>query len=146
MSERPASHSLPEFHPSSPQQDEKSSDPIIEDENISPYNTLYSETVGEHSDDVRDPWSTSRLTAAERVVNGKVAIPRLDRPVASHNGRVTRACHNCHKQKSKCSGHRPSCMRCQEINIPCVYVDGKRERYAKYVTFPPDMTVAQHTY
>jgi hypothetical protein len=133
MSETPYSHSLPEFHSSIPQQDKKSfhTDPGIEENEISPSTSLDSETLLQHRDDIRDPWSTLRLTVGERTVNGKVAIPRLDLPVASHNSRVTRACHNCRKQKNKCSGHRPACLRCQEINVPCVYVDGKRERSAK---------------
>lgn len=76
------------------------------------------------------PWSTSRV-AGEQPMNAKVAIPRLDLPLASNNGRVSRACHNCRKQKNKCSGHRPSCLRCQESNVLCVYVDGKRERNAR---------------
>ncbi|KAJ5505878.1 hypothetical protein N7453_004835 [Penicillium expansum] len=67
-------------------------------------------------------------------MNPKVAIPRLDLPLASNNGRVSRACHNCRKQKNKCSGHRPSCLRCQEANVLCVYVDGKRERNARQLT------------
>ncbi|CAG8904786.1 unnamed protein product [Penicillium egyptiacum] len=75
------------------------------------------------------PWRTSRVSG-EHPMNAKVAIPRLDPPLASSNGRVSRACHNCRKQKNKCSGHRPSCLRCQEANVLCVYVDGKRERNA----------------
>lgn len=76
------------------------------------------------------PWCTPRVSG-EQPMNAKVAIPRLDLPLASNNGRVSRACHNCRKQKNKCSGHRPSCLRCQEANVLCVYVDGKRERNAR---------------
>lgn len=76
------------------------------------------------------PWNTPRVSG-EQPMNAKVAIPRLDLPLASNNGRVSRACHNCRKQKNKCSGHRPSCLRCQEANVLCVYVDGKRERNAR---------------
>lgn len=76
------------------------------------------------------PWGTPRVSG-EQPMNAKVAIPRLDLPLASNNGRVSRACHNCRKQKNKCSGHRPSCLRCQEANVLCVYVDGKRERNAR---------------
>ncbi|KGO78389.1 Transcription factor, fungi [Penicillium italicum] len=82
------------------------------------------------------PWSKSQVTG-EQPMNPKVAIPRLDLPLASNNsnnGRVSRACHNCRKQKNKCSGHRPSCLRCQEANVLCVYVDGKRERNARQLT------------
>ncbi|CAI7598939.1 uncharacterized protein N7487_011364 [Penicillium crustosum] len=79
------------------------------------------------------PWNTPRVSG-EQPMNAKVAIPRLDLPLASNNGRVSRACHNCRKQKNKCSGHRPSCLRCQEANVLCVYVDGKRERNARQLT------------
>ncbi|CAI7599005.1 unnamed protein product [Penicillium viridicatum] len=79
------------------------------------------------------PWSTPRVSG-EQPMNAKVAIPRLDLPLASNNGRVSRACHNCRKQKNKCSGHRPSCLRCQEANVLCVYVDGKREKNARKLT------------
>lgn len=89
------------------------------------------------------PWGTSRVTG-EQPMNPKVAIPRLDLPLASNNGRVSRACHNCRKQKNKCSGHRPSCLRCQEANVLCVYVDGKRERNARSVIFLD--VVAQNIY
>lgn len=85
-----------------------------------------------HTEDLIDPRGASRVTG-EQAVNAKVAIPRLDLPVATPNGRVSRACHNCRKQKNKCSGHQPSCLRCQETNVACVYVDGKRERNAKCV-------------
>ncbi|KOS42460.1 hypothetical protein ACN38_g6656 [Penicillium nordicum] len=79
------------------------------------------------------PWGTPRVSG-EQPTNAKVAIPRLELPLASNNGRVSRACHNCRKQKNKCSGHRPSCLRCQETNVLCVYVDGKRERNARQLT------------
>ena len=88
-------------------------------------------------------WSTPGITG-EQPMNAKVAIPRLEPPLANSNGRVSRACHNCRKQKNKCSGHRPSCIRCQEANVLCVYVDGKRERNARSVIFL-DM-VAQNIY
>ncbi|KAJ5272251.1 hypothetical protein N7524_005520 [Penicillium chrysogenum] len=78
-------------------------------------------------------WSTPGV-AGEQPMNAKVAIPRLEPPLANSNGRVSRACHNCRKQKNKCSGHRPSCIRCQEANVLCVYVDGKRERNARQLT------------
>ncbi|KAJ5823212.1 hypothetical protein N7447_005552 [Penicillium robsamsonii] len=79
------------------------------------------------------PRSTPRVIV-EQPVNAKVAIPRLDLPLVSNNGRVSRACHNCRKQKNKCSGHRPSCLRCEEANVLCVYVDRKRERNARQLT------------
>ncbi|KAI2676318.1 transcriptional regulator family: Fungal Specific TF [Penicillium roqueforti] len=79
------------------------------------------------------PWNNPRA-AGEQPMNAKVAIPRLDLPLVGNTGRVSQACHNCRKQKNKCSGHRPSCLRCQETNVLCVYVDGKRERNARQLT------------
>lgn len=85
--------------------------------------------------DFQNRRGTSSVTG-KRSVNAKVAIPRLNHPVAQHDpGRVSRACHNCHKQKNKCSGDRPSCRRCLEINVSCVYTIGKREKNAKCVAF-----------
>ncbi|KAM0322081.1 hypothetical protein ACHAQA_009710 [Verticillium albo-atrum] len=31
------------------------------------------------------------------------------------------ACHECRKQKTKCSAHRPQCLRCQRLSKACVY-------------------------
>lgn len=64
--------------------------------------------------------------------NPKVPIPRATRPVAySTGGRVSRACEACRDQKAKCSGHRPSCHRCQESGMTCSYGDRKREKMLK---------------
>ncbi|KAJ5441047.1 hypothetical protein N7491_003453 [Penicillium cf. griseofulvum] len=132
MSGRPPLHhsSQSETHPFVPQDDK---DPFTYDRaagetgEVSPL-TRRDSTAGTYY-----PWGTSRVTG-EQPVNAKVAIPRLDLPLVSSNGRVTRACHNCRKQKNKCSGHRPSCLRCEEANVLCVYVDGKRERNARQLT------------
>ena len=93
----------------------------------SPLTTRESTVLGAHR-----PWDKSRVTG-EQPMNSKVAIPRLNLPLVGSTGRVSQACHNCRKQKNKCSGHRPSCLRCQEANVLCVYVDGKRERNARCV-------------
>lgn len=120
--------------PSVPQNDKDPLTPELESREASPLTPLESTSTafGAYS-----PWSTSQVIR-EQPMNPKVAIPRLDLPPASNNsnnGRVSRACHNCRKQKNKCSGHRPSCLRCQEANVLCVYVDGKRERNARSVMF-----------
>ncbi|EKV04765.1 C6 transcription factor, putative [Penicillium digitatum PHI26] len=119
--------------PSVPQNDKDPLTPELESREASPLTPLESTSTafGAYS-----PWSTSQVIR-EQPMNPKVAIPRLDLPPASNNsnnGRVSRACHNCRKQKNKCSGHRPSCLRCQEANVLCVYVDGKRERNARQLT------------
>ncbi|KAH2346174.1 hypothetical protein KXW91_006078 [Aspergillus fumigatus] len=73
-----------------------------------------------------------RVGTAERSVNSKVAIPRSANPSSwTSSGRVSRACENCREQKAKCSGHRPTCQRCQESGIRCSYGDRKREKMAK---------------
>jgi hypothetical protein len=75
-----------------------------------------------------------RLGAGERSLNSKVAIPRSANPSSwTSSGRVSRACENCREQKAKCSGHRPTCQRCQESGIRCSYGDRKREKMAKCV-------------
>ncbi|KAK3398241.1 hypothetical protein B0T20DRAFT_461003 [Sordaria brevicollis] len=35
--------------------------------------------------------------------------------------RVSIACHNCRNRKSRCDGQHPSCGRCEELNVSCVY-------------------------
>lgn len=71
----------------------------------------------------------------------KVAIPRLSRhsgdqspsqgPAAADRNRVAHACESCRQRKSKCSGERPRCQHCEAFNLPCVYVDGKRDKTRK---------------
>ncbi|KAL4943908.1 hypothetical protein BDV06DRAFT_124679 [Aspergillus oleicola] len=68
----------------------------------------------------------------EQLLNNKVAIPRSANSAAvSNRGRVSRACENCRDQKAKCSGQRPTCQRCQDAEIQCLYVDRKREKLAR---------------
>lgn len=75
---------------------------------------------------------------------GKVAIPRLKRPIdaagedASRSAgrhRVNHACEPCRHRKTKCSGERPVCRHCQDFKIACFYADGKRDRVKKYARF-----------
>ncbi|EAW11240.1 putative C6 transcription factor [Aspergillus clavatus NRRL 1] len=74
----------------------------------------------------------SHVGTGERSLNSKVAIPRSANPSSwTSSGRVSRACENCREQKAKCSGHRPTCQRCQESGIRCSYGDRKREKMAK---------------
>jgi hypothetical protein len=63
----------------------------------------------------------------------KVAIPRTSRRENwARRSRVNRACQKCQDQKAKCSGHHPSCHRCQDAaGVPCSYSDRKRERILK---------------
>ncbi|RAL13747.1 putative C6 transcription factor [Aspergillus homomorphus CBS 101889] len=72
------------------------------------------------------------VIAGDRAGSSKVKIPRLNLPTTwTTSGRVSRACENCREQKAKCSGHRPTCQRCQEAGIRCSYGDRKREKMAK---------------
>lgn len=71
----------------------------------------------------------------ESLAGSKVAIPRAT-PAAdsgSVNRRVGHACEPCREQKTKCTGDRPSCQRCQDLALICSYGDRKRERTAKLV-------------
>lgn len=91
---------------------------------LSPYNELFSS-----HQDPPEPSPTSAL-------NPKVPIPRTTRPVIyTSSGRVGRACENCREQKAKCSGHRPSCHRCQDAGVSCSYGDRKREKMLKCVGY-----------
>lgn len=77
---------------------------------------------------------TNTTTTGNRPMNAKVPIPRT--ASASNwtsSGRVSRACENCREQKAKCSGHHPTCQRCQEAGVQCSYGDRKREKMAKCV-------------
>lgn len=77
---------------------------------------------------------TSTTTAGDQPVNAKVPIPRTAATSTwTSSGRVSRACENCREQKAKCSGHRPTCHRCQESGVRCSYGDRKREKMAKCV-------------
>ncbi|KAJ5147916.1 hypothetical protein N7476_000571 [Penicillium atrosanguineum] len=73
----------------------------------------------------------------------KVPIPRDSKPRNWTRGRVSRACENCHEQKAKCSGQRPTCDRCQQANVQCSYGDRKRERMLKQVA---DLTSRAEAY
>jgi hypothetical protein len=81
-----------------------------------------------------NPAGASAIFSNDRSLNSKVAIPRSANPSNwTSSGRVSRACENCREQKAKCSGHRPTCQRCQEAGIRCSYGDRKREKMAKCV-------------
>lgn len=68
----------------------------------------------------------------------KVAIPRASNiSESSINKRVGHACEPCREQKTKCSGDRPACQRCQDLGLSCFYGDRKRERTAKSLTQIP---------
>lgn len=73
-------------------------------------------------------------TSGNWPMNAKVPIPRTTSASTwTSSGRVSRACENCREQKAKCSGHRPTCQRCQEAGVQCSYGDRKREKMAKCV-------------
>ncbi|CAI7665869.1 unnamed protein product, partial [Penicillium manginii] len=80
----------------------------------------------------------------ERPLNSKVPIPRsVYTGNYTASSRVGRACENCRKQKTKCSGHRPTCQRCQDVHIWCSYGDRKRERMLREIK---DLTAQVHVY
>ncbi|KAE8166391.1 fungal-specific transcription factor domain-containing protein [Aspergillus tamarii] len=91
-----------------------------------------------------NPAGASPMFPGERALNSKVAIPRSANPSNwTSSGRVSRACENCREQKAKCSGHRPTCQRCQEAGTRCSYGDRKREKMAKQLS---DLTNQKHIY
>ncbi|KAI0341320.1 hypothetical protein BDW22DRAFT_1358809 [Trametopsis cervina] len=53
----------------------------------------------------------------------------LRSPTPVEKRRTVRACEKCRERKAKCSGDRPSCVRCAEKGRPCVYTsDSRRTR------------------
>lgn len=81
-----------------------------------------------------NPFYESHINPTTQPPNPKIAIPRAanTKPLVNP-GRVSRACLNCREQKVKCSGHRPTCHRCQITAVTCIYGDRKREKMAKCV-------------
>ena len=64
--------------------------------------------------------------------SSRVPIPRVS-SVNTRSGsrRVSRACKNCRQHKAKCDGQQPSCQRCLDASVRCVYDDTKREKAVK---------------
>jgi hypothetical protein len=55
-------------------------------------------------------------------------IPSKDRTEAGTvRKRAQKACQQCHKHKTKCSADYPRCKRCEDGNLVCEYVEGKRK-------------------
>ncbi|GLA10349.1 hypothetical protein AnigIFM60653_003249, partial [Aspergillus niger] len=74
----------------------------------------------------------SQGTPSGRTLDSKVAIPRtVSISTRTSSGRVSWACEHCRAQKAKCSGHRPTCQRCQGLGIRCLYGDRKGDKMAK---------------
>jgi len=42
--------------------------------------------------------------------------------------RTSHACDPCRERRVRCSGHRPSCQRCQQLQLPCHYGYGRGDR------------------
>lgn len=69
----------------------------------------------------------------------KIAIPRLktashtDASLAVEKHRVSHACESCRRRKVKCTGEKPRCKHCTDFDLPCIYADGKRDRFKRYV-------------
>ena len=85
----------------------------------------------------------SPLVSFQQVMPPKVAIPRLRRNSESYSGagtsnehnRIAHACDSCRSRKTKCSGERPQCQHCNDFKLPCIYLDGKRDRVRKCVSW-----------
>ena len=66
--------------------------------------------------------------------NPKVPIPRTrTSKIWSDRARVSQACKPCRELKTKCSGHRPVCHRCEDLGVDCNYSERRREKITKYV-------------
>ncbi|KAI9036648.1 Zn(II)2Cys6 transcription factor [Aspergillus affinis] len=67
----------------------------------------------------------SAFIDASQPPNPKVPISKSTKrtsAIGDHASRAGRACENCHKRKYKCSGHQPTCRRCQVAGVRCVHV------------------------
>ncbi|KAL6710510.1 hypothetical protein ACN47E_008558 [Coniothyrium glycines] len=71
--------------------------------------------------------------------NFKLPIPRLTRTAnlnhgGSRNNRanvqpsISKACVQCRKRKTRCSGHLPRCIGCQKADLTCRYEPTRRDR------------------
>ncbi|KAH8599226.1 fungal-specific transcription factor domain-containing protein [Bisporella sp. PMI_857] len=76
-------------------------------------------------------------TAPMRAPPGKVAIPSITASLGSQStrkgskkGRTSHACNVCRKAKAGCTGDQP-CTRCNNLGVPCIYGDGKRDKERK---------------
>ncbi|KAJ5533205.1 hypothetical protein N7494_009757 [Penicillium frequentans] len=72
--------------------------------------------------------------SGELSINAKVQIPRSAQAATwTSTGRTSRACENCREQKAKCSGHHPTCNRCEDSGIRCSYSDRKKDKIMKEI-------------
>ncbi|KAI1832370.1 transcriptional regulator family: Fungal Specific TF [Penicillium roqueforti] len=68
----------------------------------------------------------------ESSIKTKIQIPRSAQAATwTSAGRTSRACENCREQKAKCSGHHPTCKRCEDAGIRCFYSDRKKDKVLK---------------
>lgn len=83
---------------------------------------------------LRDPFQPVMNRFASHTLKlDQIAIPRGSNfDHFPSRRRVSRACDPCRDQKTKCTGQRPSCQRCRECDITCIYSDNKRERDVKF--------------
>ncbi|KAJ6177297.1 hypothetical protein N7485_004211 [Penicillium canescens] len=58
------------------------------------------------------------------------AIDQLDR---SKRKRTYRSCAACRVSKTKCSGERPTCQRCQDKNLQCVFAEASQPTWVRRV-------------
>ena len=52
----------------------------------------------------------------------------MPRPHPSKRQRISRACDQCRRRKSKCDGEQPQCMICRQAGRRCTYQDNGRRR------------------
>lgn len=44
----------------------------------------------------------------------------------SRGQRIGHACEPCRQRKTRCPGERPTCQNCKNLNVTCVYAEGKK--------------------
>ncbi|KAL5002300.1 fungal-specific transcription factor domain-containing protein [Aspergillus recurvatus] len=76
----------------------------------------------------------SAVTAGEKHMSSKVAIPRQRSTAPRYSRRVPLACETCRMRKTKCSGDTPICRQCLELRVECRYPVSWRERTKRQIS------------
>ncbi|EME39977.1 hypothetical protein DOTSEDRAFT_74739 [Dothistroma septosporum NZE10] len=82
--------------------------------------------------------------------SGTTKDPRLASPQAETNGaypgtglkrkRTYRSCAECRTSKTRCSGHKPTCVRCGEKKLSCTYEDDSEPAWKQRVAMNAGMS------
>lgn len=100
---------------------------------------------GEH-DDGNSPPSTAAAAAelektsssSSRTIHAAAAALSTGTPAGAAAGlkrkRTYRSCSHCRASKTRCSGHKPICVRCREKSLKCRYEDESEPAWKRRVS------------